>query len=92
MVSERRRCEQQTMVASERRRQVISLLNPLPLTRKHLITTRNVEVARHRTEARSVKLSSCFLKSTIVPHFEVPSSFKPRLLGVFQIHPFVSVV
>ncbi|GMQ06260.1 hypothetical protein CsSME_00050913 [Camellia sinensis var. sinensis] len=36
-------------------------------------------VARHRTKARSVKLSSRFVQPTIVPHFEVPSLPKPRL-------------
>ncbi|THG11473.1 hypothetical protein TEA_008118 [Camellia sinensis var. sinensis] len=49
---------------------------------------RQLTVSRHRIEARSVKLSSCFIKPTIVPHFKVLSAFKLRLFWGVQDHPF----
>ncbi|GMP31525.1 hypothetical protein CsSME_00005700 [Camellia sinensis var. sinensis] len=41
---------------------------------------RDRKVFRHRTIARSVRLSPCFVKPTFMPHFEVPDLFKLRLL------------
>ncbi|GMP51770.1 hypothetical protein CsSME_00017871 [Camellia sinensis var. sinensis] len=41
---------------------------------------RDRKVFRHRTVARSVRLSPCFVKPTFVPHFKVPDLFKLRLL------------
>ncbi|GMP37654.1 hypothetical protein CsSME_00009242 [Camellia sinensis var. sinensis] len=41
---------------------------------------RDRKVFKHRTVARSVRLSPCFVKPTSVPHFEVPDLFKLRLL------------
>ncbi|CAL5344409.1 unnamed protein product [Camellia sinensis] len=50
-------------------------------------------VFRHRTVARSVKLSPCFVKPTFVPHFEVPDLFKLRLLlGCLRFTLSVSVM
>ena len=45
-------------------------------------------MSKHRAEARSVKLSSRFVKPTFVPHFEVPCLFKLGLFWGVSVPPF----
>ncbi|KAL7241823.1 hypothetical protein ACSBR1_014414 [Camellia fascicularis] len=45
-------------------------------------------VFKHRIVARSVRLSSSFVKPTVVPHREVPCLSKPRLFWGVPVSPF----